>query len=290
MKIFIAFILTIIAFNSNAEEWKYQRSQLSSLVGNNYIDFTKHNGKIYYATNYNYKRYYSAGLLWMQSSDELTSRLSTAWSPIPKSDLAQYKDIWDQPMTYIRTIGLESYGGQCHALLHVGATYGLPNYYYVPAYATSSDCINWTYHGPVNIEGTQALRIFSSSAAYFIEDGIHYMAQDAGSYGRGKLVIWRSEDGINYEQHSDDLNAVSSDRPVFPDMEACNGLYHLLYENGYNRDGYVIRHLTSTNTLDWDVETLNLGLGWYSFKGINVSCIDNELYGIMYRRLYKWVE
>ena len=289
MRSFIVLCLLSLMIENAHAAYEWQRAgSLTNLRCGNYCDITGHQGRLYAADSNNGT--YATGDMWLSISGSLTSYFSGPLRTIRRSDLSGYFDRWGQPATYVRTVGLASDGISLHALLHVGAAYGSPNgYYFVPAYATSNDGgISWRYDGPVSVEGESARQIFSSSMAYLVQHGIHYMVQDAGAYGYGGLVAFRSNDGRNWQKIGGDITAVSTDRPVFPDLAFHDGRYHLVYENGWQHDGDKIRHLSSADMINWRVEQEKISPS--SWKGINIFSYDGELYGHINGQLWQAVD
>lgn len=279
------FCLLLINGGDAAAEYKW--SQVGTLEGlrcGNYCDVTVHKGRLVTADSSNGSA--ASGDFWTSHSASLEGKFSVPRIAIARGTMAGFMDIYGQPANYARTIGIASDGNRLHALLHVGATYGSPKgYYYMPAYAVSEDNgRTWFYHGPVSVEGQSARRIFSSSKAYVVRNGVHYMVQGSRAYGFGALVAFKSTNGRDWHKIGDDISVFEGDRPVFPDMVYHNGRFHLTYENGWRRGGYEIRHLSSSDMLNWRVESKIIAPKHY--KGVNIFTFQGELYGHVFGRVW----
>ena len=270
-----------------AADADWQRvGSVSGGVWGNYSAFDQHSdGKVYFVVNDSYQDgSVYRGEVVLQVADRWPGRVSAPVTIIPESALAAYYDERGQAMTYARTNAVASDGVGCHALLHVGAPYGSPTYQYRPAYASSPNCRSWTYHGPVTVNGVEAPYIFSGSMAYVIFREEHYMLQAAGAYGLGRLIAFKSADGFHYETFGGEISVFPDDRPVFPDMAHCGGEFHVVYEDGWGNGSTAVRHLKSWDALNWELVDANIPPSTY--KGINIGCVNGQLYGLTDRTLW----
>lgn len=268
-----------------ADVWKYVGALRNNTCGN-YCGIVDHKGNVFTVSN-SILAQEQEGQVLMQEASDITARFSRTQNVIRKRDMGRWKDEQGQRMDFARTIGLASDGNRCYMLLHVGATYGSPKgYNYRPALAISQDCRTWNYRGPVKIDGA-AQAIFSSSSAYTIVKKRHYMIQDAGAYGYGKLVVFVSDDGMNYTRLSGDINQFPDDSPVWTDMAECNGVIHATHEDRWMNDRIVNRHIASTDFINWTVKSADIGI--LDPKGVNIACIDNELWAVASGKIYKYI-
>ena len=213
----------------------------------------------------------------------LPGRASKAKNIIPRSELAKYKDENGTPMTYSRTNAF-AYDGKCHALMHVGAPYGHPSgYNFRPAYAKSNDCKTWKYYGPVSVDGVQAPKTFSSSMAYVVRNGVHWMIQGA-KLGESGVIVYRSTNGRDYQRYGGDFKRHSGDRPVWPDLAYCGGKWHAVYNSKWPNSN--IRHLQSYDLLNWAL--LDDRIPPSNYKGMNIGCYNGTLYGVASGKVWKY--
>lgn len=181
---------------------------------------------------------------------------------------------WEgENLSWVRTIGLSG----TRALLHMNAN-GYGDGYAIPVYAELVSG-KWKLRGAIKVNG-KIQRIYSSSMAYLYRGGKHYMVQDAGAYGYGKLVAFESSDGINYRKIGGDITSVIGDSGAnWQDVEFHNGRFHLVYTpNGWQNTA--IRHLSAASMSGpWRVENRTAG---YGRKGANLTVIDGNLYAYSY--------
>jgi len=222
------------------------------------------------------------GDIWLQSSDSITGPFDEAYNPIAREELAQYLLPDGREMEYARVIGIASDGETCHMMPHVGNQYGTANKS-IPAYATSSDCETWEYHGPVTLDGAVNYEILLASAGYVVDAGVHYFISDAWR----DLRVYVSYNGMDYTTFNTIPRKYTNDRPVFVDMTYCKGQYHLTYENAWDNSN-IIRHEVSDDLINWTM--LDNDIGVRDYKGMNIGCIDDRLYGIAFggSRLYEY--
>lgn len=283
--------LLLATSTSAAPSW-HKIGFVSGAAWGSYSAFAQHpDGNVHFIINNSWGPI--DGVYYGRVSRQILETLPGTASPlvqiIPEGVLGAYQDERGQPMTYARTNAVAFDGAGCHALLHVGAPYGSPaGYEYRPAYAASPDCLTWQYYGPVTVDGVPGPRTFSSSMAYVIVDGTHYMLQDEVTYGPGGLAAFRSFDGFNYETYGESIVHFLEDAPVFPDMAHCQGAFHITYENGWNRGGVAVRHLKSEDALAW--ELVEEAIRPSSYKGMNIGCVDGRLLGVVGTEVWEWKE
>ena len=199
------------------------------------------------------------------------SRLPT----VSRSKLRSYriKNTKGLTVDWLRTAALAERHGTIYALLHMGTGYPARGGY-IPVAAISKDQgRSWKLRGAIKIDGKPRY-IFSSSMAYTIVGGTHYMVQDAGAYGHGKLVMFRSSDGLNWKRHSGDIARITRDRaPAWPSMTYHGGRFHLVFTPNW-RDSRV-RHLSSRDGRRWQVESKSAAR---ASKGCNLFVSRANLY------------
>ena len=176
-------------------------------------------------------------------------------------------------VSWARTIGLAQHSGVIHALIHMGTGYPTKGGY-IPVYSRSSDGgKSWSTGKAVKVGGSVKY-IFSSSMAYQIVNGVHYMVQDAGAYGYGNLVMFRSSDGVNWSKHSGNIASLTGDSsPAWPSLAYYGGRFHLVYTPKW--DNSTIRHVSSADGKSWRVEKSKAG---FAFKGCNIFVSKANLY------------
>ncbi len=171
---------------------------------------------------------------------------------------------------FIRTSAVVKGATKYYAIVHVGNNYENNTSGYQPAWATSDDGVNWSYHGRIKIDGGLLL-VFSSGAALIVQEekpavldtvnpaNNRYLVWDDG-YGP-KLVLIYSADGIDWHFYRDTNHAVvdvwpndpaiATDNPVFSTASRTPFGYHIIAADTYPSKHH--RHLWSCNGLSFRV-------------------------------------
>lgn len=329
MKKILLLVLLMFVLPAYAATWQ-ELGNTQHMSSGNYVGGTqREDDRLMFASNVKYAtcspwaaRYYRKwksnanpcypagqdGRIWLQATDGPLRKFDEAFNPLTPSQLQGWTHPSGAQRDWVRTVGLAYDGDWCYMQPHVGPEYGNPGgYNYVPALATSTDCINWVYEGPVTINGVYP-NFFSSSMGYIVEnwdddtqeydpDNVyHYMVQD-GVPGYGKLRIFKSTGGLDYQPIGTDIIATHypGGGAVWPDMVECNGKYHLVFEDGWGNSTTRIRHLTA-DYLEGPWTVLQDDIGINDYKGLNMVCMYNPtqgeqiLYGVAKnsKKMYKW--
>ena len=274
---------------STAGKWKYSHRVKGIQTSSNYVDFTQFKGNIYYVYSRS-NRNYSKSTIYIQKAKNIKSRPGRRKIAITTNMLSQDDDYLGRPISAARTVGITNDGNKCYMSPSVGAGYYKSQSSYHEAYAESGDCINWDYYGPVLVDG-EVKKSFNGSFGHIFEDGINYISSTGG------IVPFRKKGAITIIQFDKETLEASvydhvdspfkGDRPEFSDMEYCDGKYHILYDNGWNVRGDIIRHMSSEDFVNWKLEDNNIGIRDY--KGMNIACVDNTLYGLRSSgRMYRY--
>jgi len=192
---------------------------------------------------------------------------------------------------FIRTTAVvRGPSGEYYAVLHVGDSYPSSTGY-LPAWATSHDGVNWTYHGKFSIDGSSPY-VYGSSASLIVQEekpavldtldpvnNRFLVWEDAysidGVYKR--MVLVYSADGIDWRFYRDFSGqvmdvwpsdpSVAGDSPVFTTTTRTPFGYHLISGNNWPVSFH--RHLWSCDGLTWRV--LEVAAGTYAAaKGTNL--------------------
>lgn len=276
-RILLALMICALPFDVAAVSWSALSSGLKDRCGNYCDVVVTTDNRLMTADSSNGA--IATGDVWLSRNNKGMSAFGTPFKAITRAQMraAGFYDNTGDPMDYARTIGIARVGSTYHALLHVGATYGISTgYYYVPAYAKSTDNgKTWKYYGPVSVEGKVARRIFSSSMAYEIVDGTHYMLQTGRGYGYGGLVAFKSSDGRHWKKIGGNIAALVGDvKGSFADMAYFNGRFHVVYV-GPDWQSPTVRHLSSADMINWRIEART---AIRAYKSCNLFVLSNNLY------------
>ena len=183
------------------------------------------------------------------------------------------KNSYGRIVDWLRTPALARRGNTLFALLHLGTGYPTTGGYIPVSAISRNGGESWSLRRAIKVDG-RARYIFSSSMAYAINGQGHFMVQDAAAYGYGRLVMFKSGDGLNWQRHSADIAKVTGDTsPAWPSLAYYRGRYHLVYTPAWSNSS--IRHLSSRDGKHWRVEKKTAG---YAYKGCNLFVSRKSLY------------
>ncbi len=209
---------------------------------------------------------------------------SGSWSSVGKPKLViPPSQIFDRPNAYVRTLGVaRGPSGNYYAVLRVGDGYPT-TVGYKPAWATSSEGINWVYHGKFQIDGTEPFA-FSGSCSILVQEekpavldpanpaNNRYLVWEDGYCSGGppchpRIALIYSADGADWRFYRDASGnivdvypneaSVASDTPVFPTTARTAFGYHMIVGEKFPVDHQ--RHLWSCDGLKWRVLEVDAG-------------------------------
>lgn len=175
------------------------------------------------------------------------------WAKVnPSTVVLPYAAIFDEgPATYrVRTSSVQRADGKCYAMLTVGNGYPTTDSYR-PAFATSDDCLHFTYQGRMLIDGSDAGYGQTDTAAFVVREGFppldhtnqgsnkfllyeNYQTQGASTKG---LILVYSADGVSWFRASDAFGAWLDLLPIanvaFPSAALTPYGVHIVAADGY---------------------------------------------------------